>query len=102
MKSVFEKVIAEEKDADLVKFAREAIDMINQSKFTAGLEKKQISAVSFQREYAQLFKSAGKKGNYEVLANSSSINDEPKLKALRERILHSKETPTKHFMITKK
>ena len=90
LKSTFEQVTANEKDADLVKFAREAIDMINQSKFTSMADRKHISAESFQKEYTQLFKSAGKKGNYEILANSSSVNDEPKLKALRERILQKR------------
>lgn len=87
LKSIFEKVIAENKNADLVKFARESVDMINKSTFTAPLKTKQVSAASFKREYAQLFKSAGKKGDYQTLANTSSMNDEPKLKALRERIL---------------
>jgi hypothetical protein len=87
LKSIFERVINENKDTGLVQFARETVDMINKSTFTAPLKTKQVSATSFLREYAQLFKSAGKKGDYQTLANSSSMNDEPKLKALRERIL---------------
>jgi HEAT repeat protein len=87
LKAVLEKVITEVKDTDLVKFARESVDMIDKSTFTAPLKTKKVSAASFQREYAQLFKSAGKKGDYKALANSSSMKDEPKLKALRERIL---------------
>ena len=87
MKATFERIAAKEQDPDLKKFANEAIEMINQSQFTTGAENKHISAESFQEQYTELFNSAGKKGDYEILANSSSVNDEPKLKALRERIL---------------
>lgn len=87
MKATFERIAAKEQDPDLRTFANEAIEMIEQSQFTAGAENKRISAESFQQQYDELFNSAGKKGDYEILANSSSVNDEAKLKALRERIL---------------
>lgn len=87
LKSILEQVTAKEKDAKLAKFAREAIDMIDQSRFAPGAQTKKISSEAFQKEYAQLFKSAGKKGSYEILRDSSSVADEPKLKALRERVL---------------
>jgi hypothetical protein len=87
LKSLFEQVVAREQDAEIVKFARETLEMLGQSKFTAGLKGKQVSAAAFNREYAQLLQSAGKKGDYVALRNASSLADEPKLKALRERIL---------------
>jgi hypothetical protein len=89
LKTVFEQIVAKEKDDRLVAFARETL--VNMDKMKAAIasfsEKKKISEVDFQREYEQLFKSEGKEGNYEVLAVSSSYKDEPKLKTLRERIL---------------
>jgi hypothetical protein len=87
MRTTFERIAAKEQDSDLKKFASETIEMIDQAKFTAGAENKRISSESFQEQYTELFNSAGKKGDYEILSNSSSIDDEPKLKALRERIL---------------
>lgn len=89
MKTVFEQVVAKGKDEKIVKFARETLDNIGRLKadITEFAQEKQPSDESFQREYNQLFKSAGKKGSYEVLGNSSTIQDELKLKALRERIL---------------
>jgi hypothetical protein len=45
------------------------------------------SLTLFQHEYGRFFKSAGKKGDYKALASASTVEDEPKLKALRERIL---------------
>lgn len=89
MEAVFKQVVAKEKDPEVLKFARETLANLNQVKaeVAAFAKKKQISATSFQREYTQLFKSAGKQGSYEVLGVYSTVQDEPKLKALRERIL---------------
>jgi hypothetical protein len=89
MKTVFEEIVAKEKDAELTRFARETLANIDRMKADSAdfAKKKQPSAASFQREYADLFKSAGKKGSYEVLGMSSMAQDEAKLKALRERIL---------------
>jgi hypothetical protein len=72
-----------------LKFARETLGNMDQMKadVVAFAQKKQSSAPSFQSEYIQLFKSAGKKGNYEALGVYSTAQDELKLKALRERIL---------------
>jgi hypothetical protein len=89
MKTVFEKVVAKEKDGKLVKYARETLGGLDETKaaLAAFTQKKQDSAVSFKREYTEIFESGGKKGDYEILGNSSTIQDEPQLKALRERIL---------------
>jgi len=89
MKAVFEQIIAKEKNEKFVAFARETLgNMDNMKSAIASFsEKKQISAVNFQKEYGLLFNSGGKNGNYETLAVSSSVKDEARLKVLRERIL---------------
>ena len=89
MKVFFEQVAEKDKQVTVAKFARETLDNMNQmkSKTENFAQRKQPSAVSFQGEYEQLFKSAGKKGSYVKLGISSTSEDEPKLKALRERIL---------------
>lgn len=89
LKTVFEQIVAKEKDDRLVAFARETLGNLDNMKaaIASFAEKKQISAVSFQKEYELLFKSGGKNGSYETLAVSSSVKDEARLKALRERIL---------------
>ncbi len=89
MKAFFEQAATKEKDGEVGKFARETIDSMDKMRavLTVFSEKKQPWAPTFQREYAQLFKTAGKKGSFEVLGTSSTAGDEPKLKALRERIL---------------
>lgn len=86
---IFRQVVAKEKNADVLKFARETLDGMDHTRamVAAYARKKQPSAASFQREYTQLFKSAGKQGSYEVLGVYSTVQDEPQLKALRERIL---------------
>jgi hypothetical protein len=89
MKSVFKNVAGKEKDADLKKFAQETLD--NMSKLQASIasyrKEKRISKTDFDREYASLYKTAGKKGDYKVLAVSSSYENEQQLKTLKERIL---------------
>jgi HEAT repeat protein len=89
MKTFFEQVVAKEKDAKAADFARETVSTMDRMKADVADygKKKQPSAAAFQREYELLFKSAGKSGSYDVLGVSSTAQDEPKLKALRERIL---------------
>jgi hypothetical protein len=89
MKVVFEQVALRESNEKLAGFARETLGNLDHMKADVASfkQKKQPSAASFQREYEQLFKSAGNKGSYETLGISSTAQDEPKLKALRERIL---------------
>lgn len=89
MKAFFEQVADKEKEKDVVKFARETLDNMNKIKAAMATftQKKQPSAEAFLREHAQLFKSAGKKGSYDILGIASTVDDEPHLKCLRERIL---------------
>lgn len=90
MKTFFEQVLAREKDEKVAQFARETIGGMDQMKTqvaTAIQKKSPAPREDFQREYDALFESAGKKGSYDVLGAASTSQDEPKLKALRERIL---------------
>lgn len=89
MQAFFELVADKATEKDVKKFARETLDNMNEIKasVTTFAQKKQPSAEAFQREYTQLFKSAGKFGNFQTLGITSTGDDEPRLKALRERIL---------------
>jgi HEAT repeat protein len=83
------QVVAKGKDKKAVERARQALDEFPKAKanFLSLKKTRSPSAESFQREYSLLFKSAGRKGDYEMLAKSSTLADESALKRLRERIL---------------
>jgi len=83
------QVIEREKDAELVKFASETMDSLKVIKTESLVPggNKEVSAQSFQTEYDRLYKSAGKDGDFALLSRFSSLNDEPDLNKLRERIL---------------
>ncbi len=89
MKSVFEQIVAEEKDENLLNYARGTLaDMsLMETSLAAYAKKKQNSAFFFERDYEELFKSAGGNGSYELLAIYSAPKDEPALKKLREKIM---------------
>lgn len=89
MKSVFEQVAALEKDKKLAIYACTTLDNIEriQAALDKYAKKKKVSSFLLERDYSELFKSAGKQGSYELLAIYSSKQDEPMLKSLRERIL---------------
>lgn len=89
MKTFFGQVENKEEEGELIRFALETLRGIDALKadLEARSKKKKSSASSFQSEYDKLFKSAGKEGDYNILDLSSTAQDEPKLKALRERIL---------------
>jgi hypothetical protein len=89
IQSFFKELAAKEKDEKVVKLARTIIEGVDgvKAKIAVAAKAKQVSTDSFQREYARLFKSAGKDGDYKVLFSTSTLADEPRLKALRERIL---------------
>ena len=88
-KTIFEQIVSKEQDPKLAAFARETVESLASLKteILSFNGKKRPSPESFRREYDQLFKSAGKRGNYDVLAASTIIKDERQLKSLRERIL---------------
>lgn len=87
--SFSQKVITQEKDAEITKFARETIAQMPEMRkiMKAYQEKKRLDPVVFQREYKALYDSRGHEGDYEKLASASSSSDEGRLKTLRERIL---------------
>ncbi|ALC18208.1 hypothetical protein DSOUD_3494 [Desulfuromonas soudanensis] len=89
MKSVFDQIVTKEKNDQLLAFSRETLNNMEMMKTAIAdfAKKKKSSAEVFQSEYAKLFNSAGKEGNYEAIGVYSTKNDEQKLKALRERIL---------------
>jgi hypothetical protein len=89
MKGVFEQVASREKNEKLKTYANETLSNLGSMKtdIKTFSSKKVISETSFESEFKQLFKSAGKKGSYETLGNASSVKDEARLKKLRERIL---------------
>lgn len=89
MKTVFEQVVAKEKEKELLQYARETVE--NQSQMQSAVadfsKNKKVSAEVFEGERKKLYDSCGKKGDYKLLSISSTIKDEPALKALREQIL---------------
>jgi HEAT repeats len=88
-KSFFGQVKAKAQDPSAVKFADETLGSIEKTEASVVqfVGEKKASRPDFDREYAKLFGSAGKEGDYRVLGRSSSLEDEPRLKKLRERIL---------------
>lgn len=88
-KAMFEQIVSKEKDGKLATFARETVEGIDSLKtdVVSFNQKKRVSAEVFHQEYERLYKSAGKRGNYDVLATTTTIEDEGLLKSLRERIL---------------
>ncbi|MEN6385379.1 MAG: hypothetical protein ABFD79_09285 [Phycisphaerales bacterium] len=86
----FSKLVVEkEKDANLKKFARETIDGMakNRQSVDEFISKKKYDPNGFDKEYAALYKSCGHEGDIKKLGEYSTINDEDKLKKLKERIL---------------
>ncbi|MCE5186641.1 MAG: HEAT repeat domain-containing protein [Planctomycetaceae bacterium] len=89
LKKFFSEVVAKEKDKDLLTFAQETLNNLGQMSQAIKTfhDKKRVSAPEFQAEYQKLYDSAGKKGNTNILSQTSTPGDEPKLKLLRQRIL---------------
>jgi len=83
------EVVTKDKDKKMVDAAKDALESYpkDKAKFISQKKKNEPSAEKFRREYADLYKSFGKEGSYEVLDISSTLADEPSLKKLRERIL---------------
>lgn len=89
MKQYFDKIVSGEKNDALLKSAKKTLESMDSRKeMVVRYEKsKKVSEGTFDGEYSRLMMSAGNEGDYDVLAVSSTIKDEPKLKGLRERIL---------------
>jgi hypothetical protein len=89
IKDFCSEVVAKEKESSLVKLAQETIGHVEIMKKNVETFKmqKNVSPEEFIKQYDQLYKSAGKNGDYKLLSAASSSDDEPKLKILREQIL---------------
>jgi HEAT repeat protein len=89
IKMTFEQIAATEKDEKLAIYARTTLDniVLMQATLDKYAKKKKVSPFFLERDYSELFKSAGRRGSYELLAIYSAKQDEPMLKLLRERIL---------------
>ncbi len=88
-KGFFVQVQANAQNRSAIKFASETLASIDRIKtsVTDFIAEKKISKADFDREYSTIYKSAGLEGDYENLRISSSVEDEPRLKKLREHIL---------------
>jgi len=89
MKSVFEEITEKEKDEQLLIFAHETLDNMATMKAAVAdfAGKKITSADAFLSAYTVLLDSEGEEGSYEAMGIYSTENDEPRLKALRKKIL---------------
>lgn len=88
MRSFAEEVINKEKDPDLVNYAQETIDSLPdmRTRIDSFISEKNISSVDFKAAYNALYDNYGY-GDKKSLANTSTFEDEAKLKKLREKIL---------------
>jgi hypothetical protein len=83
------RVKSKSDDMDSRKFAEETIEMLKSlSKEIGSLEEmKRVSPEAFEEAYRQIWDSYGREGGYESLFAASQLDDEARLKKLRERIL---------------
>ncbi|MFB3818842.1 MAG: HEAT repeat domain-containing protein [Candidatus Methylomirabilales bacterium] len=95
LRRFFEAVLAREAEADLQETARETLaNLEGLADRAADFDRlRPAPARPFRDVWAQLYRSAGRKGDYEALSAASHADDEPALKSLRQRILqrHSNE-----------
>jgi hypothetical protein len=89
IRDFFKEVASKEKDEELVQYAREGLDLIDKLEGEMGNigKGREKSPEIFEKEWRALYESSGHEGNYDALEKASDVNDEPRLKKLRERIL---------------
>lgn len=82
-------VKSKSKDKDAKRFAEETMKLLDDMSEQMGSIKgmKDVSPEKFQKAYQEIWDSFGHDGDYQTLMLSSSQDDEPALKTLRERIL---------------
>jgi hypothetical protein len=88
-KAFFEQVKQRSSNPAAVKFADEtlaSVEEITASVIEFKREEKGTRA-DFEREYAKILGSAGLEGDYDILRKASTLEDEARLKRLREHIL---------------
>lgn len=89
MERFFKDVAAKEVDKDVKKFAEETVSSIAvyKEKIAELKKEKKDNRKLFEEVYDSLYESYGHKGNIKTLSMYSRLDDEGKLKKLRERIL---------------
>ena len=85
----YKEIAATEKDNAVSACVREAISLIESlpKNLASYQAKKKVDPLTFEKEFATLDASSGTKGDIKTLGQYSSVEDEPKLKMLREHIL---------------
>ena len=89
IKDFSESVVSKGKEKELVEFASQTLKNLKgmEAAVNSFRNSKRQDEKLFREEYEDLYKSAGKTGNYQILSVTSKPADESKLKKLRERIL---------------
>lgn len=104
LENFLKEVVSKEKEEVLVWSAKATLDYLSRKKERNDQfeDEKRISPKRFKKEYDKFYKSAGRKGDYKILFLTSSFEDEPELKRLRERILQrdSDESLYDYFKVT--
>lgn len=85
----FKEVAAKEEDKDVKKFAEETLSNLNilRERIAELKKEKKDDRDLFEEVYESLYKSYGHEGNIKTLRICSRLDDEERLKKLRERIL---------------
>jgi HEAT repeat protein len=95
LRRFFQAVVTREPEVDLQQAARETLANLQGLAERAAAFERERAAPSrpFREVWQELYRSAGRKGDYEALSAASRADDEPALKSLRQRILqrHSNE-----------
>jgi hypothetical protein len=84
-----EEILKTEKDAEVTQFAFETISNFEEMKnhINSFKARKKDDRPGFESAYKQIYDSMGKTGDYQLLAEASSRDDETRLKKLKEVIL---------------
>ena len=85
----YREIAATEKDKAVSTCICEAISLIESlpKNLASHQAEKKVDPVTFEKEFAKLDASSGMEGDLKTLGQYSSVEDEPKLKMLREHIL---------------
>ncbi len=102
--NLLKDIVSDEKEEVLVRFAKATLYYLSKKKERDGRmeAEKRISPRRFKKEYDKFYESAGRRGDPKILFVTSSFEDEPELKRLRERILQrdSDESLRDYAMVT--
>ena len=89
LKEFMKRVKSKGHDDESKEFAKESLELLETMSDNMDMlaEQKKVSPELFEQAYAEIWESYGKAGDYDLLFTSSSLEDEPRLKELRRRIL---------------